>query len=163
SAVPTAALQAITVESIKAHLTFLGDDLLGGRVPGTAGYDIAARYVAAEFASLGLEAAGINGGYFQPVPVRSTIPHQPATNVAVEMTGRPMPLRFGADYVTAGNRFDESVDITAPLASWATASAPPSRGTTTTPASTSRAASLSRSTARRDRLPRRRGRTIRRR
>ena len=34
---------------IEAHITFLADDLLRGRQPGTDGYEIAARYVASQF------------------------------------------------------------------------------------------------------------------
>src|SRR6201991_3561244 len=54
-------------EAFRAHVTFLADDLLEGREAGTRGYDIAARYVAAQFAALGLQPAGANGGWYQPV------------------------------------------------------------------------------------------------
>ncbi len=52
-------------EAFRAHVTFLGDDLLEGREAGTRGYDLAARYVASQFAALGLQPAGANGGWFQ--------------------------------------------------------------------------------------------------
>jgi hypothetical protein len=51
-------------------MLFLADDLLEGRAPGTRGYDLAARYVAAQFEALGLEPAGSEGSYYQPVPLR---------------------------------------------------------------------------------------------
>ncbi|MBS1818784.1 MAG: M20/M25/M40 family metallo-hydrolase [Acidobacteria bacterium] len=51
----------------KAHVTFLADDLLEGREAGTRGHEIAARYVAAEFAQLGVAPGAAGGSYFQPV------------------------------------------------------------------------------------------------
>ena len=35
-----------SAERLRAHVTFLADDLLEGREAGTRGYDIAAKYVA---------------------------------------------------------------------------------------------------------------------
>ena len=61
---------ALLEARLEAHITFLADDLLRGRQPGTAGYEIAARYVASQFRQLGLEPAGTDGSYFQPVPLR---------------------------------------------------------------------------------------------
>jgi Zn-dependent M28 family amino/carboxypeptidase len=54
---------------IEAHVTFLADDLLEGREAGTRGYDLAALYVASQFAATGLEAAGDDGGWLQRVPL----------------------------------------------------------------------------------------------
>lgn len=68
------AAASIQPQAIASHIRFLADDLLGGRDPGTPGYDVAARYVASELQSLGLQAAGENGTYFQKVPlVRGTL------------------------------------------------------------------------------------------
>lgn len=55
---------------LEAHISFLADDLLRGRQPGTEGYDIAANYVASHFRQMGLQPAGTGGGYLQPVPLR---------------------------------------------------------------------------------------------
>src|SRR6185295_10249082 len=52
---------------IKAHVTFLADDLLEGRETGTRGHEIAARYIASQFALLGVKPGGPDGGYFQTV------------------------------------------------------------------------------------------------
>ena len=61
------AMPTFSAEAFRAHVTFLADDLLEGREAGTRGYDIASRYVAAQFAALGLQPAGANGGWYQPV------------------------------------------------------------------------------------------------
>jgi hypothetical protein len=65
------ALRAIRPEAIRAHVTFLADDLLEGRGTGTRGYDLAAQYVAAQFQAMGLEPAGVNGTFFQPIRFRT--------------------------------------------------------------------------------------------
>lgn len=44
------ARDARAAERIKAHITFLADDLLQGRETGTPGFDIAAAYVASQLA-----------------------------------------------------------------------------------------------------------------
>lgn len=55
--------------ALQAHTGFLADDLLEGRDTGSRGFDIAAAYVAAQFATHGLEPGGV-GGWFQPLTVR---------------------------------------------------------------------------------------------
>ena len=50
-------------------MEFLAHDLLEGREAGTRGYDLAAQYVASQFAQLGLEPAGADG-FFQHVPLQ---------------------------------------------------------------------------------------------
>jgi Zn-dependent M28 family amino/carboxypeptidase len=62
----------IDAARLRAHVEFLADDLLEGRAPGTRGGDLAARYIAAQFALAGLEPGGENGTYFQPVEIVET-------------------------------------------------------------------------------------------
>jgi hypothetical protein len=54
-------------DRIKADVSFLADDRLEGRYTGSPGHEIAARYVAARFAALGLKPAN-NGSWFQEIP-----------------------------------------------------------------------------------------------
>ena len=62
-----AAMQSIDAKRIAAHVQFLANDLLEGRGTGTRGGDIAANYIAAQFALSGLKPAGDNGSYLQKV------------------------------------------------------------------------------------------------
>jgi Zn-dependent M28 family amino/carboxypeptidase len=62
-----AATPGFSADAFRAHVTFLADDLLEGREAGTRGYEIAARYVSTQFAALGLQPAGPNGSWYQPV------------------------------------------------------------------------------------------------
>jgi hypothetical protein len=58
----------------RAHVTFLADDLLEGRAPGSRGGDVAAAYIASRFRAIGLEPAGKE--YLQPVPLKSVLPNR---------------------------------------------------------------------------------------
>src|SRR5947208_16053856 len=75
-AAPGSAQQPVPVDTaaIAAHLRFLASDLLEGRAPATRGGKLATAYSAAEFQALGLEPAGANGTYFQPVALVGMTP-----------------------------------------------------------------------------------------
>jgi Zn-dependent M28 family amino/carboxypeptidase len=70
------AQQSIPVDTaaMDAHLRFLASDLLEGRAPATRGGRLAAEYIAAQFQALGLQPAGANGTYFQPVALVGMTP-----------------------------------------------------------------------------------------
>src|SRR5262245_6874724 len=62
-----AALDRISEDSLRGHLSFIASDLLEGRNTPSRGLEIAAEYIAAQFRRAGLEPAGDAGGesYFQ--------------------------------------------------------------------------------------------------
>ncbi len=64
-----AAMQTIDPEHIRWHVRYLSHDLLEGRGTGQRGGDIAAEYMATQFAEYGLKPAGDNGSYLQKVPL----------------------------------------------------------------------------------------------
>jgi len=64
----------VDTTAMDAHLRFLASDLLEGRAPATRGGRLAAEYIAAQFQALGLEPAGANGTYFQPVALVGMTP-----------------------------------------------------------------------------------------
>lgn len=59
------AMDRISPESLKGHLSFIASDLLQGRDTPSPGLDLAAEYIAAQFRGAGLEPGGEDGGYFQ--------------------------------------------------------------------------------------------------
>jgi len=69
---PAAAAEPeFTAQRFRSHVDFLASDLLEGRDTGSRGYDIAASYVANQFAGLGLVPAGggtATPGWYQSVP-----------------------------------------------------------------------------------------------
>lgn len=111
---PTASAQA-SAANIKAHITFLASDLLQGRDTGTAGYDIAANYVASQFAQLGLKPAGANGTYFQPVPLMAVRPRDEGRYVVKAKDGSSLRLIFGDDYLVARPFGPEDFNVSAPM------------------------------------------------
>src|SRR2546422_699896 len=59
-----AALDQISADSMRGHLSFIASDALEGRNTPSRGLDIAAEYIAAQFRRAALEPAG-DEGYFQ--------------------------------------------------------------------------------------------------
>src|SRR5882672_7867798 len=59
-----AALDRISADSLRGHLSFIASDLLEGRNTPSRGLEIASEYIAAQFRRAGLEPAG-DTGYFQ--------------------------------------------------------------------------------------------------
>lgn len=52
--------------AMRVHVGFLASDEMKGREAGTPEYDIAARYVAAQFETMGLKPAGATDSFIQP-------------------------------------------------------------------------------------------------
>jgi Zn-dependent M28 family amino/carboxypeptidase len=110
-----AAMGSIDAERIRAHVKFLADDLLEGRGTGTRGGDIAANYIAAQFASYGLKPAGDDGTYLQKVDFTGVLT-QPGSSFSLQPShGAPLDLKLGDDYVTNNQTQTDSVDIDAPV------------------------------------------------
>jgi Zn-dependent M28 family amino/carboxypeptidase len=109
------AMHGIDAEHIRAHVRFLADDLLEGRGTGARGGDIAAQYIATQFALDGLKPAGDNGGYLQKVEFTG-VHTLPESTVSLQPEhGNPMELKLGEDYVTSNQTQTDSVDIDAPI------------------------------------------------
>jgi Zn-dependent M28 family amino/carboxypeptidase len=113
-----AAMQSIDAERIRAHVRFLADDLLEGRGTGARGGDIAARYIAAQFALDGLKPAGDNGTYLQQVDFIG-VQTQQATTASLQPSspahGAPIELKLGEDYVIGNQTQTDSTDLDAPI------------------------------------------------
>jgi len=106
-----AAMQTIDPERIRAHVRFLADDLLEGRGTGQRGGDIAAQYIATQFALYGLKPAGDNGTYLQKVPMVGVTTLPESTFTIVANSGQPMNLKLLDDYVTSNQTQQPQSDI----------------------------------------------------
>src|SRR3954471_16793306 len=60
-----AALEQVSADDMRGHLSFISSDALEGRKTPSRGLDIAAEYIAAQFRRAGLEPAAGDDGYFQ--------------------------------------------------------------------------------------------------
>lgn len=107
------ALERIRPQAIRAHMRFLADDLLEGRGTGTRGYQLAAKYVAAQFETLGLEPAGTDGNYFQPVPLRKLSVIASESRLVLVREGKEEILTYGKDYLFSGDRTRTKVHVEA--------------------------------------------------
>lgn len=103
-----AALPQPSPAAMDAHLKYLADDLLEGRGPGTRGGELAAKYIAAQFETLGLEPAGPDGSYFQPVALVGLKPHP---TLRWGPASRQRSLTYGEDFVAWAERPDSVVDV----------------------------------------------------
>ena len=101
--------------NVKAHVEFLASDLLQGREPGSPGYDIAANYVASQFAQLGLTPAGDKGTYFQSVPMIAFRAADKGEFVVKGKDGKSAPLAFGEEVLVGRNAGPQDHRISAPL------------------------------------------------
>ena len=99
---------------IKAHVTFLSDDLLEGREAGTRGHEIAARYIADEFAQMGVEPGGTDGTYFERAEFSETSLTGPPATLVVKTSAGERTFTKG-DKVILGSREGGAVEVSAPL------------------------------------------------
>jgi len=121
------AAASIDPEKIRAHVRFLSLDLLEGRGPGTRGGELAAEYIATQFALAGVEPAGDDGTYFQRVPLyavhtiedKTRFSFVPATGRTVVIDGNPLldavNLVYGTDVVAKDQTGQPTADIDAPI------------------------------------------------
>ena len=88
--------------AVRGHVGFLASDEMKGREAGTPEYDIAARYVAAQFETQGLKPAGGKDSYLQPIPL---VTFRPADEGSVMLMrgGVQTSLKFGEDYLPGAN------------------------------------------------------------
>ncbi len=93
------ALETINPEHIRWHVRFLSHDLLEGRGTGQRGGDLAAEYIATQFAEYGLKPVGDHGTYMQKVPLVgiTTLPETRFT--LVPKRGEAMTLKPLDEYV----------------------------------------------------------------
>src|ERR1043166_4827779 len=63
------ALDAITADGLLAHIKMLASDEFEGRAPGSKGEELAIKYIADQFKTIGLIPGNPDGTYFQEVPL----------------------------------------------------------------------------------------------
>jgi Zn-dependent M28 family amino/carboxypeptidase len=110
-----AAMETIDPEHIRWHVRFLSHDLLEGRGTGQRGGDIAAEYMATQFAEYGLKPAGDNGSYLQKVPLVG-ITTLPQTHfVLLPKQGASMDLKPLDEYVAYDQMQESQSDVDADI------------------------------------------------
>jgi Zn-dependent M28 family amino/carboxypeptidase len=110
-----AAIQKIDPERIRAHVRFLSHDLLEGRGTGQRGGDVAAEYIATQFALDGLKPVGDNGTYLQKVPMVGITPEPETTFSVVAPRSDARNLTPLDDYVAYDQTQQSRSDVDAEI------------------------------------------------
>ena len=109
------AMAAINPENIRWHVKFLADDLLEGRGTGQRGGDIAAEFIATQFALYGLKPGGDNGSYLQKVPMMGIVTLPESTYALIPAKGEAINLQNKEDIVAIDETGEASTTIDAPI------------------------------------------------
>lgn len=99
----------VKAQNILAHVRFLADDLLEGRLPGSRGGDLAAQYVATQFEIAGLK-PGNGDSYYQMVPMVG-INGDPAMRLAISGKAQSRQLNYLKDFVAVAGVHEEKVSL----------------------------------------------------
>ena len=105
----------IKPNALASHIRFLADDLLEGRETGSRGFELAARYVAAQFATFDLQPAGDNGTYFQHMRFRSTKIVPEKCSFVLHDGKQDVALELKKDFLIRPGFLNENDEVTAPL------------------------------------------------
>jgi Zn-dependent M28 family amino/carboxypeptidase len=114
---PIAAVEAsVSAQNIRIQDQFISDDLFEGRYPGLRGGELAAKYIATQFALDGLAPAGDNGTYLQQVNFvgMKVIPDQ-TSFALIPAHGQPVLLKFGDDFVVSNQTLTPTTTLDAPI------------------------------------------------
>ncbi|MDI9862987.1 M28 family metallopeptidase [Flectobacillus sp. DC10W] len=104
-------LKNINPNAIKATMTFLADDLVEGRQPGTRGFAVASKFVETQMMRIGLKPAMPDGGYIQPVPLKKGIVSEKLT----AMTLGEETLTYGQEFIASPYMPQSESSVSAPL------------------------------------------------
>jgi Zn-dependent M28 family amino/carboxypeptidase len=110
-----AAIQAIKPENIESHVRFLSLDALEGRGTGQRGGDLAAEYIATQFALYGLKPAGDKGTYMQKVPMVGITPGPDTRFALTPANGKSVDLKPLDEYVAYDQTQQSASDIDAEI------------------------------------------------
>lgn len=108
-------MNVINPDAIKATMTYLSDDLLEGRQPGTRGFVLASKYVESRFIALGLKPGIEDKSYIQKVPLRKAIVVENESSLTLINNGKEENLVYGKHFLVSPNFNKESSEIEASL------------------------------------------------
>jgi len=108
-------IRQIEPNRIKADMTYLADDLLRGRQPGTIGFDLASKYVQSQFIAMGLQ-PGVDGqSYVQPVTLMKGNVDSRKSSLSLVVKGKEEALSYDLDFVLQPNLVNSVSEVSAPV------------------------------------------------
>lgn len=87
----------ITEADFAYRIATLSDDRFAGRGPASERGEPAAQWIATEMEAAGLEPAGVDGGWFQPVALIESTLDEAVSSFDITINGEPMGLTVGED------------------------------------------------------------------
>lgn len=104
------ALDMISQENVYAHVAYLADDALEGRLTGEPGHAKAAQYVADQFAAIGLDPGGTDG-FYQQVPLQSYLIDTATASLTLHRDGHDVALTYRDDFTMGGDKVREQTSV----------------------------------------------------
>ena len=92
------AMDHISAQSLRGHLSFLASDLLEGRATPSRGLDLAAEYIASQFRRAGLEPVG-DDGYFQTATLIQREPNWEGFQMTFSAGGKSISIDKTEAYI----------------------------------------------------------------
>ncbi len=108
-------LKNVNPNAIKASMSFLADDLIEGRQPGTKGFSIASKYVESQLIALGLKPALEGNTYWQKVPLKKGVVDEQATTLSITTNRQEEVLAFGKHFIGSPYMLSENTGVNADL------------------------------------------------
>jgi hypothetical protein len=108
------AMKQASASQLKADITYLADDKLKGRQPGTEGYKMAADYVIERLKAYGVQPAGDGGGWLQQVKLRKAF-IAPGAQVSLSKGATNINLAYGRDVTISPSPAVATGSVDAPL------------------------------------------------
>lgn len=102
---------AISEADFAYRISALADDRFEGRGPASEHGEQAAVWIAEEMDAIGLEPAGEDRGWFQPVPLIESTLDESASSFDISIDGEPMGLQTNVDVVYWSQNPDEQVSL----------------------------------------------------
>lgn len=108
------AMEQASAGQLKADITYLADDKLKGRQPGTEGYQMAADYVVERLKAYNVQPAGDGGSWLQQVKLRKAF-IAPGAQVSLVKNGTSISLVYGRDVTISPSPAVAAGSVDAPL------------------------------------------------
>jgi len=102
------ALEAITPDSLLAHIKVLASDEFEGRAPGSKGEELSVKYISDQFKTIGLKPGNPDGTYTQEVPLAG-IKSEPRMSFVIG--DKTMDLKYPDDFVASSARLQPDIKI----------------------------------------------------
>ncbi len=92
-------LNNVSPDAIKGHMSFLADDLLEGRLPGTRGFSLGSKYIETQFISLGLKHGIQDSSYIQKVPLKKGWIDESESYFIISTNNKEEKLDYNKDFL----------------------------------------------------------------